>query len=62
MLQRSESCAAEHVLVVIGLDRGTQDTLRRRAHFAPWTALLCELLCETDHWRTLGYTSPLPVG
>jgi len=24
--------------------------------------MLCDLLCETDHWRSLGYTSPLPVG
>jgi len=63
MLQRSESCAAENVPVVIGLNRSTQDTLRKCAHLRTGTALLKEVLCcETDHWRTLGYTSPLPVG
>ncbi len=44
MLQRSESFAAEHVLVMVGLHRHTQDTLRKRAHFAPWTA--CSVTCS----------------
>ncbi len=50
------------MLGMVGLHRRTQDTLRKRAHFTHRTALLNRQLCETDHWRTLGYTSPLPVG